>query len=178
MNVATIEAAILEWIRAASGLNDQHVIMSHQDCTDPSGLYITLDLEDADTLGMFPEQYFNSSGLMAERAHWRFEASIEAWRSGAYQLLITTKSKMLLGSVYQILQDAGISADLRVVQSLPSLRGGQWEDHAKLSVVFHHGEVATADPDIGEDPVGYFTAITYEGPEMDPHPISETTIDP
>jgi len=155
--IDTIEAIACGWIIAASGLDDQHVIMSHQDCPDPQGVYITLELmESGDTLGMNPEQFVDpDTGIAYEIGHWRFEGTIDAYRAGAYGVLTKTRSKLLLPSFYETLNNAGISAHLGNVESTPNLLNREWEQHASMPIIMHY--VANPVDDSGD--IGYFEHV-------------------
>jgi|SRR3989344_3793931 len=166
-----IEAIVCDWIIAASGLDNQRVIMSHQDCPDPQGVYITLELmQTGDTLGMFPEQFINpDTGVAYESGHWRFEGTIDAYRAGAYGLLTSTRSKLLLPSFYKTLNNAGLSAHLGEAESTPNLLNRQWEQHASMLIIMHY--VANPVEDSGD--IGYFEHV---GVTIDADHDIDTTI--
>lgn len=182
LNVTAFEDAVHAWVKACSGLADNKVIFSHQDAPDPRPPYITITtIEDADTLGMYPEQGMNEDGEVTSLEHWRIEGCVEAWGTGARQALLTFKAKAYLPTFYALLQTANIAAHLGDLTFLPAVKTQQWEEHAKIPVLFHYSNGDTVDDgapdgDGTPQPLGYFDQVEYSGPDITPHPIPSTTV--
>lgn len=179
LSLETIEDTVQAWAVAASGLDDAHVIFSHQDGPDPSGgPFITINvMEDSDTLGMYPEQKINGSGVPYTIEHWRLDGMIEAFGPGARQVLLNLKSKGYLESFYNLLLAQGIDLDFDKVTSMPNTKNRSWEEHAQLPIIIRVGDSTTTDTGLdGETPPPYATQLTYTGPDVEPHPIASTTV--
>lgn len=179
LDLEALENAVRDWVKTASGLDDDHVIFTHQDGPDPDevdgGPYITiLAFDDGSTLGMYPEEKTGADGVPYTIEHWRIDGQIEAYGPGAKQILLNFKSKCLLPTFYDPLTAAGIAADPDTrINSLPNPKGRQWEEHAKLEVVFRLRDGTTEDR--GEDdlsPPAWADRLSYTGPEMAPRPIT------
>lgn len=179
--LTTLEDTAHAWVVSASGLAADQVIHSHQDGPDPVGLFITITaLEDAHTEGLWPEEFMNDSGVPFTREHWRVAGCIDAYGTGARQLLADFKSKCLLPTHYGLLAAQKIEADPGGLTFIPAIKSHGWEEHAKLDMVWRLADGSTTDPgtvDPDTDdpiPVAYFDTVSYSGPDMDPHPIPVT----
>jgi hypothetical protein len=174
LTIETLEDAVHAWVLEVSGLPEARVIFSHQDGPEPATApYLTITVaESFETLGMYPEELVNGSGVAYTVEHWRIEGSLDAWGAGARQLIATVKSKCLLPSFYKLLSDLGIDADPGGLTFIPAVKNRGWEEHAKLEMIFRLRDQTTTDTGAAEQ-VGYFETIGYTLPDLDPHPVDD-----
>lgn len=182
LSIEDIEDGVFDWMKACSGLDEANILHSHQDGMDPADtLYMTITLwNEGDTLGMYPEQGMSEAGEPTQIEHWRIEGTIDTYGPGARQLMVDIKSKHLLPSYYQILQDAGLHGDLEGLTFLPAQKARGWEEHAQTNLIIRlrsdSVDEGAPDSEGTPTPLGYFESISYSGPDAEPHPIPETVI--
>ncbi len=182
LSIEDVEDGVFDWLRACSGLNEADISHSHQDGADPaSDTYLIITLFNAaDTLGMHPEQSINDDGEPTQIEHWRIEGTIDSHGPGARQLMMDIKTKHLLPSYYQILQDAGLHGDIGKPLFIPGQKAKGWEEHAQADLIIRlrsdSVDEGAPDSEGTPQPLGYYTHMSYSGPDAEPHPIPETVI--
>lgn len=159
INRSGIRSALRAWVLQATGLPDGKVIWSQQNAPRPTPPYITInDRLALASVGMDDERRLTETpGVIEHVGQRQLTISVNAYGTGAFDLLEAARDGLRLEVIRSALWDAGIGIiDPGNPQDLSVVLDTEWEERAQMDSFFHVVSRATED-------VGYFDRAAYEG---------------
>lgn len=152
MDIAALQTALRVWVKAASGLDDNHVIWSEQASVKLTTPFITMRLGDLVPLGAVDEKRSDYDPLGAPGAEMvlsvvgrrELAVSVQCFGAGCLGILSAVQTKIRLDSINDPLNTAGLSPfEIGTVQNLTELQETVFEPRALVEVKFYLAETAS-----------------------------------